>query len=96
MTREQLENEKRIEERISGTTAAAERQRQEAENYRLLREFFQRADGGMWHDFHQKWPTLDDAVAAILSARQEAGKCSHNRTDEDGICRACGADRRGI
>lgn len=38
-------------------------------------------------------PTL---LAAILSARQEAGKCSHNRTDEDGICRACGADRRGI
>lgn len=22
--------------------------------------------------------------------------CNHDRLDEDGICRACGADRRGV
>lgn len=43
-------------------------------------------------------------ILGVFSASQQNGpgassakpKCSHDRLDEDGICRQCGADRRGI
>jgi hypothetical protein len=39
----------------------------------------------------------DIARAALAKAgRAPAAKCPHDRLDEDGMCRQCGADKRGI
>jgi hypothetical protein len=43
-----------------------------------------------------------DAVTALMLAaykrelRRQQPTCPHDRLNEDGICRACGADCRGI
>lgn len=37
-----------------------------------------------------------DVIAQARVSMPELKDCTHERLNEDGICRACGADRRGI
>lgn len=51
-------------------------------------------------DCRKEWTDLVNAfhaaLAALPGAGEGTGKCTHDRLNEDGQCRRCGADRRGI
>lgn len=39
---------------------------------------------------------LEERCRPVLDIPKTERRCGHDRLNEDGICRACGADRRGI
>jgi hypothetical protein len=46
----------------------------------------------------EQWKEMDDFVRLTLDANRNLNQqtCRHERLNEDGYCRSCGADCRGI
>ena len=57
------------------------------------------AENGRFLTIDSPWAKFGKVCAAAiraLPASPKENKCTHERLSEDGICRSCGQDRRGI